>query len=319
MKFSNEFIPVARENDPKMLDVAKRSGPIYCRDPFILPYHGRYYLYKTIDESGIRAKGIECLVSDDLQNWSAPVTVFEAGEHFHGVGNFFWAPECHFYKGHFYIFTSVRSKMHGGHRTISAYRADNPLGPFEDIANGCITPGGWDAIDGTLYIDRGGRPWMVFVHEWTSMPDKIGGMAAARLSDDFTKLISEPILLFSARDAGWATRGVTDGPFLYRMDDGTLYMLWSNFCDNGYAIGLAKSDSGEIDGTWTQEGLLYKKGLRPSFTLDGGHGMVFKTFEGEIMLAFHSPNAPSEEDGSERLVVKKLTEQDGKLQIERYK
>lgn len=319
MKFSNEYIPVTKENEPRC-EVDFRHGlkageRVHCRDPFIMPYNNRYYLYKTIDEFGIKGKGIECLVSEDLQNWSLPIVVFTPPEDFHGTDNFFWAPECHFYHGSFYIFTSVKSKTHNDRRVISVYRADNPLGPFEDIANGCITPENQDAIDGTLYIDKNECPWLVYVHEWTNMPDQNGAMAAARLSDDFTKLVSEPIKLFSARDPEWAVRGVTDGPFLYRSDGGVLYMLWSNFCDGGYAIGLAKSDNGEIDGRWMQQGLLYRKDLRSATLLDGGHGMIFRTFNGEMALAFHSPNTPSVQSEKERLVLKTIIEKDDRIEI----
>ena len=210
MKFSNQNIPYNPDHREKLASLQPGGGKISekfsCRDPFIMRYGERYYLYKSDYEACIL-----CYVSDDLENWSKPVSVFEKPEDFHGVDCFFWAPECHYYNGKFYIFTSVKSKKYDGHRVISVYRADDPLGPFEDIANGCITPKTWDAIDGTLYIDRQGLPWMVFVHEWTSMPDGDGGMCAARLSEDFTHFVSEPIHLFYAKDPAWARLGVTDG------------------------------------------------------------------------------------------------------------
>ena len=37
---------------------------------------------------------------------------------------------------------------------------------------------------------------MVFVHEWTSMPDGNGLMCYAPLSDDFTHFIEEPKTMF---------------------------------------------------------------------------------------------------------------------------
>lgn len=319
MKFSNETIPVRKENAPRIA-VDPKSGKdvrhARIRDPFILPYDGRYYLYKGVYTDTLSACGVECLVSEDLVHWSDPIRVLIPPEGFHGEGDFFWAPECHYRNGRFYIFSSVRSRVYGGHRTVSAYRADNPLGPFEDIANGCLTPPDWDAIDGTLYLDKSGAPWLVFVHEWTCMPDKNGTMVAARLSDDLTKLISEPIFLFSSRDPAWANSNVTDGPFLYRMENGTLCMIWSNFTEKGYAIGVAKSESGEIDGKWTQEGVLYQKDLQPSFLRDGGHGMIFRAFSGETKIAFHSPNVPSAVPGEERLMIRTLVEKNGTIEIE---
>lgn len=74
MKFSNENIPVREENKPRLpegLGVEYATGEkVPCRDPFILPYDGKYYLYRSAAE-----KGIECLISDDLKTWSKPVSV----------------------------------------------------------------------------------------------------------------------------------------------------------------------------------------------------------------------------------------------------
>ena len=101
MRFSNEFIPVANENRPNVprdLPIACRKGErLFCRDPFILPYDGVYYLYRTAEE-----KGVECLTSTDLATWSGPVPVFQKPDDFDGEGSWFWAPECHYYKGAFY-------------------------------------------------------------------------------------------------------------------------------------------------------------------------------------------------------------------------
>ena len=48
-------------------------------------------------------------------------------------------------------------------------------------------------------------------------------------------------------------------------------------------IYRAVSDNGDIDGNWVQrDELLFKK--------DGGHGMIFKTFDDKLLLLLHSPN-----------------------------
>ncbi len=65
-------------------------------------------------------------------------------------------------------------------------------------------------------------------------------------------------------------------------------MLWSSFGRKGYAVGIAESKSGKLGGPWFQhEDLLFAE--------DGGHGMVFKDFEGRLMLVFHQPNRGSKE------------------------
>jgi len=313
MKVSNWYIPVCRENDPVRVpdfeNGKKLSEKIYCRDPYILLYGGRYYLYHR---DGDRAIG--CRVSEDLENWSASVPVFVPEEGFHGKKDCFWAPECHYYKGNFYIFTSVWSER-TGRRCISVYRADNPLGPFADVAGGRITPEDWDAIDGTLYVDGDGQPWMVFVHEWVCMPNGVGAMCAAKLSDDLTRFVSEPAQLFLANEPQWTRAGVTDGPYLYTAETGELYMIWSNFDEKGYVIALAHAKDGKVDGEWEHVPQpLYAKGLRPGYDAAGGHAMIFHTKEGEPKIVFHSPNETTESD-FEHIVIKDLAEENGLIRI----
>lgn len=265
--------------------VRKTSEKLPVRDPFILAQNGVYYLYKTFFFDGVK-----CFTSTDLENWSDPVTVLSVEEAPQAVGDVFWAPECHYYNGSYYIFTSVFSSDIN-HHSISVYKSESPLGPFKDIANGCITPKDWDAIDGTLYIDENGTPFMVFVHEWISMPNKIGSMVYAELSPDFTRFVSTPKHMFYANEPSWATLGVTDGPFLFKTSNGELNMLWSNFSDKGYVLAVAKSASGKLEGPWIHnEKPIYQKGLKEQFTLDGGHGMIFTDFNGVKRITFHSPN-----------------------------
>ena len=314
-KFSNRNIPVCEKNNPKILTTPNpnraTSKKFACRDPYILLYGDKYYFYQ-----GAGSNGIICSVSDDLETWSDAVTVFKVPENFHGVKHMFWAPECHYFNGYFYIFTSVFSGKYN-HRTISVYRADNPLGPFEDIADGCITPKDWDAIDGTLYVDEDGKPWMVFVHEWTSMPDHNGGMCCAQLSDDFTHFVSEPQHLFYARDPKWAKNGVTDGCYMYKNEDGTLLMIWSNMTEKGYVVGLVKSETGKVTGPWTHyEELVYEKGLKPEFKEEGGHAMIFETKEGKIVMALHTPNRKTPEGDYEHLDFLNVIEKEGRIEVE---
>ena len=50
---------------------------INIRDPFVLPYEGKYYLYGTRGETAwTKAYGLEVYVSDDLKTWSDPHECF---------------------------------------------------------------------------------------------------------------------------------------------------------------------------------------------------------------------------------------------------
>lgn len=262
-----------------------KANEINIRDPFVLLYDGKYYMYGT----GLSGKGYGCVVSDDLENWSERIQVFAPGDDFEGDADF-WAPECHYYNGSFYLFATYHSKI-TEKRGVAIFKSSSPLGPFEQITLGHITPHYRDCIDGTLYVDEDGQPWMIYVNEWTSNPDEIGTMAAAKLSDDLTHFISIPVELFKANGHLWTDGGITDGPFLYRSESGKLLMLWSNSAKSGgYSVGLAVSSNGKPDGKWIhQTEAVYKKDNLNE--LDGGHGMLFRDKNGQLLMAIHSPNS----------------------------
>jgi len=77
---------------------------------------------------------------------------------------------------------------------------------------------------------------------------------------------------------------VTDGPQVYRTKNDQLVMLWSSYNKDGYVQTIARSKSGKIEGPWEQ--------LEPLVYDDSGHGMLFKTFEGQLMLVLHQPFRP---------------------------
>ena len=60
-------------------------------------------------------------------------------------------------------------------------------------------------------------------------------------------------------------------------------MLWSSFCEGGYALAMAHSKSNTIDGPWVQDPELL-------FDENGGHGMLFTDLSGNLTVTLHSPN-----------------------------
>ena len=67
-------------------------------------------------------------------------------------------------------------------------------------------------------------------------------------------------------------------------------MEYPSFMNGEYAIGIAESSTGKVTGPWIQQ-------KDPIFNKHGGHGMLFKSFDGKLNIVFHSPNSPG---GSER-------------------
>lgn len=281
----------------------KTLSEIRVRDPYIVADKSTktYFLYvQTGNRLGEKdsIKGVEVYKSNDLKKWSGPSTVFSSSND-HWGKRMIWAPEVHVYKGKYYLFATFtgnpmerkpEDKPEQYRRGTQILVADNPEGPFKPFFNKSTTPLDWMSLDGTLWVEND-IPYMVFCREWAQIYD--GTMELVQLKDDLSGTVDEPKTLFKATDANWvkslASTGfkyegfVTDGCFLYRTKTGKLLMIWSSFGENGYGLGQLISESGTIQGPWKHIDLLL-------FKENGGHGMIFKTFEGKLMITLHQPN-----------------------------
>jgi hypothetical protein len=59
-------------------------------------------------------------------------------------------------------------------------------------------------------------------------------------------------------------------------------MIWTSGGKRGNAMGIAISESGKLTGPWKQQ-------VEPVYAENGGHGMLFKSFDGRLILILHSP------------------------------
>ena len=274
---------------------------IRIRDPFVIPQPGEgfYYLFGTTDKnpwSGPGA-GFDCYRSKDLNEWEGPIPAFRAPSSFWATRNF-WAPEIHYFNSKYYMFASFKADQHDRGTQILVSQAVS--GPYAPLTDGPITPPEWECLDGTLHTDADGNPWIVFCQEWVQVHN--GAIHAMRLTRDLKQPAGPPLFLFNASEAPWVTRHswseemkanrfpayITDGPFLFRNRNGILLMLWSSSGSKGYAMGMARSESGTVAGPWRQETV-------PLWAEDGGHGMIFRAFDGRLFVTFHKPNNSPDE------------------------
>ena len=300
---------------------ATKAGPmlktedIRIRDPFIHadPATRTYYMYAAMDH------GVGVYTSTDLARWTALERVLALPREPPLVA--VWAPEMHAYGGKHYLFATLtyQEKLPGGKpserpnwpemhvRGTHVFRADSPRGPFARLKEGAHTPPDWMALDGTLFVDDG-TPHMVFCHEWVQTVD--GTMDCVRLTDDLADVVGQPERLFAASVAPGVPpdpkqQKVTDGCFLHRSErSGRLFMIWSTFVPgHGYCVLLAHSQSGTVRGPWGRHEAIY--------TRDGGHGMIFRAFDGRLLLALHQPNG----GGRERLHLFEIRDTGESLEV----
>jgi len=270
---------------------------INIRDPYVLPVEeeGKYYLYGTRSATTWGpADGLDCYVSEDLEEWEGPIEIYHKEEDSPFVCCY-WAPECYRMFGRYYLITTLG--MEGNRTGLYALESDSPVGPFVRNEDSRLTPEAWKCIDGTLYQD-GDDLYLVFSRSFEDAPDggDIWGIRLDTTGGRINGAAGEPFMLFDAKDAGWNEPipfakefGImddvylSDGPSLMKMEDGSLVLLWSSWHHGSYAVGAAVSADGRIDGEWTH----YPEPVWPE---NAGHGMIFTTFEGKRMYALHYPN-----------------------------
>lgn len=297
---------------------------ISMSDPYILADAVTKTYYLT-GSGGCIYKGT------DLKNWAGPFGAYDTrGTWMEGI-NFVAAAEIHKVNNKYYYAASFGNRkelVDVVPRRYNVYRhqtmileADQAEGPFKlknPDPNYDYLPHSWDIIDGTIYMENG-QPYMVFVHEWMQTFD--GTMEYVKLSPDLSKTISEPMMLFRATESpcplemvgnGEMTYGlklpgwVTDGPELFRTKTGKLGMLWASWGAKRYFECVAYSQSGTIDGPWIQE-------EKPFIDNNTGHGMLFRTFDGKLLLCIHhaegdGPRKPQlwdVDDSGDKLVLGK--------------
>lgn len=300
-----------------------KISEIYIRDPFILAENEIYYLYGTRGETAWgEADGFDVFKSRDLENWEGPFEVFHNNGDFWADKNY-WAPEVYKYQGAYYMLATFCKDNYW--RGVQILKSDSPMGPFSPHSNRPLTPQGQWCIDGTLYVSQCGTPYMVFQRETRiikkdSLEIVDDEMCAVELSDDLKIAVGEPFVLFAGSECpSWMKlieachvpsenrvlgdgrlinmkRLLVEGPFLYRTEDGRLIMTWASFSEKGYVAAVSESDSGELSGKW-------KHAEKPLFDGNGGHGMLFKDFDGNLYFTLHLPNSPP---GLERPRIFKL-------------
>jgi len=295
---------------------------ISLSDPFILAdkSDSTYYMY------GSGGNGtVMCRASKDLKNWTDRFIVFQfPADHWAGPNAPCWAAEVHKYKGKYYLFTTsddgkpIGKNILGNnypHRATQIYVAESPRGPFRDFThNNPHTPHDWPCLDGTFWVEDG-VPYLVFCHEWTQIMN--GTIEAVRLPKDLGVPDKAPFTLFTGFEAPFITESqpdprtsyVTDGCFLFKTQKGKLGMIWSSWKGRNYVLMAAYSNSGKLKGPWIQDKELL-------FLDNGGHGMLFHTFDGKLMLSMHyvdpkddrphrKPVFMEMDDSGDRLVIKK--------------
>jgi hypothetical protein len=282
--FSQNWKPEFREDIP--LDSIRLSDPCILADKKT----STYYMTGT---GGLLWK------SKDLRKWTGPYKVAETDpDSWMGPNPMIWAAELHHYKDKYYYFATFTNRdvkidtVKGNiieRRASHVLVSDQPDGPYVPMEDPIYLPSEKPTLDGTFWVDEDGKPYMVYCYEW--LQNWNGTIEKIELKPDLSGSVGEGEILFRAHDSPWSRERdengniipnkVTDGPWLFLTQTGKLGMLWTSWVFDIYTQGVAYSESGTLDGPWIH-------GKEPITPPNYGHGMLFRTFEGRLLMSVHS-------------------------------
>lgn len=265
---------------------------IFLSDPAILADQNTKQYYMT-GTGGMLWK------SKDLKFWDGPYIVAKTDStSWMGPRPMIWAAEIHAYKNRYYYFATFTNravKIDSVKGNVIERRACHVLvseqadGPYTPMKDSIYLPAEKPTLDGTFWIESDGKPYMVYCYEW--LQNWNGTIEKIELKPDLSGSIGKGKLLFRASDAPWSREKddngndrpnkVTDGPYLFRTANRRLGMIWTSWIYDVYTQGVAYSASGTLDGPWIQQ----KDPITPS---NYGHGMLFRTLEGKLLMSLHS-------------------------------
>jgi beta-xylosidase len=282
----------AQSSKPREIRLNIPLDSIGLSDPFILADANTSMYYMT-GTGGLLWK------SNDLKLWDGPYNVVKTDPtSWMGPKPMIWAAEIHAYKGKYYYFATFTNRaVH-----ICTYRgneierrashvlvSDKPDGPYVPMRDSIYLPANKPTLDGTFWVDKDGKPYMVYCYEW--LQNWNGTIEKIELKPDLSGSVGDGKVLFRASDSPWSREKdekgadkpnrVTDGPYLFKTATGRLGMIWTSWIYEVYTQGVAYSKSGTLDGPWVQE----KEPITPP---NFGHGMLFRTLEGKWLMSVHS-------------------------------
>lgn len=265
---------------------------IRLSDPFILA-DAKTKTYFMTGTGGLLYK------SKDLKSWDGPYHIAKTDSNsWMGPRPMIWAAEIHNYKSKYYYFATFTNravKIDTVKENVIERRASHVLvsdqadGPYVPMKDPTYLPADKPTLDGTFWIDKDGKPYMVYCYEW--LQNLNGTIEKIELKQDLSGSVGAGKLLFRASESPWSREKdengndkpnkVTDGPWLFYTGTKRLGMIWTSWVYDVYMQGVAYSASGTLDGPWIQE----KDPVTPP---NFGHGMLFHSFDGKLLMAIHS-------------------------------
>ena len=293
------------------------------RDPFIILDKKNRIYYMT-------GTGGYVWKSKNLRQWNGPYNILQLDTTmWMGSKPIIEAPEIHEYnKKFYYMATFIRPEIiidkvagHNIHRrSCQLFVSDNIEGPYKPIlAERPLLRADQPSSNATFCNDEFGAGYIIYNHEWTQNWN--GTVQIIRLTDDFSKQMGEPYVMFTASQNSWSSgvdslgnksfSPIMEGPFLFDTEGGELGILFSTYINEESAIGVAYSEKGHgLNGPWHIE-------TEPLLRDNNRHPMMFKDFDGTLVMVVNKDTIINNKQTSVPRIIE-MDDQLDKLKIKRY-
>jgi beta-xylosidase len=247
---------------------------IHAADPDVLLDDGVYYLYATSRPG----RGFTVWSSRDLVHWLPRGLAFDKTQHTWAQRDF-WAPSVVKSGDRYLLYYNAQPKdapagSARAHR-ICVAEADNPLGPFKDVAAPLFDPGDM-AIDADVFIDRDGKGYLYYAN---------GSIWMVPLDASLTRTSGDPAPCLEPSQP-WE-RKWNEAPLVIRHKD-KYVMFYSapGYDMPEYSVAYAVADS--PTGPWAKPHGLPILSRTPAVS-GPGHNTVTTSPDGsELFMVYHT-------------------------------
>lgn len=285
-------------------------------DPFVILVDDTYYLYAT----SMPGLGFKVWESNDLVDWEEKGLALDSSnpENRWGEGDF-WAPEVIEYNEQFYMTYSARDR--DGHLKIAVAKADNPLGPFINIA-APLFEREMSFIDGHIFIEDD-KKYLYYVKDCSeNIVDGIhmSQIYVQKMSDDFKSLkgepkkILEPSQEWEGLENDWQWN---EGPYVLKHKN-KYYLTYSAnvYSSSDYSIGYATADNPL--GPWTKaaENPILEKDLDRGISGPGHNSFIHSKNGERLYIVYHTHTYPDFPGGNRNVNLDRAYFEAGKLKVD---
>ena len=266
---------------------AHNALPSSCADPGSITVNGTIYVACT-GPAKMGAGYFPIWSSKDASNWKYEGPAVPTAQIPNWSGGDYWAPSfLQLADGTFALyFTALQTKTNL--RAVGVASSKSVTGPFVDKIKKPLVATNSATIDPQGF-SHGGRNYLYWKINSGGAPESEDALWGQEMNAAGSALVGNPKKLFARKEVGYAKSGDLEAPWATTLPGSSsifLFFSTGKFCDQTYAVGVARADSPLGD---------FQKDIHPGAILSGGkkwrgpgHNAMTTTPDGKPAMVYHA-------------------------------